>query len=186
MFERDAVMREAGRNVQNIAGQQFDIDDGFKKIGVQQRRLRGELPVLPQIVDAPAAPPGALANEDVVQIDRRPDPAAGRGVTDHRVVEAPFRDKRKRRHHLHHRRRPVIRRLHDQGPILFAQMFIRFKRPELGLPLPVFFIHQPRLDLGLARQTGQFIGADQIGEMFEPLTDHNRLLLPVMRKEVFK
>ncbi len=179
-------MRKARRDVQNIAGQQFDINDGFEGIGMQQRGVGGKFPVIAPVAHAPVAPPGTLANKDVVQVNVRTDAAAGRGVADHHVIEAPLWNKRKRRHQCGHLGRPVVHRLHDERPTLVAKTGIGLERAGLGLPLAGVLVNQARLHLFFAGQAGQVIGADQVRTMLKALPDDHRLLLPVVRHEVFK
>ena len=185
MLERHAVVGEAGRDVQYVARQELDVDHRLEGIGVQQGRVGRELAVFAALAHAPAPPPGTLADEHVVQVDMRPHPAARRGVADHHVVQAPFRQEGKRFHQGRHFRPPVIHGLHDQRPAALAQMLIRFERPPFGLPLLVLFVDQTRFDLFLACQAGQLIGADRVGKKGEALAYHHRFLLPIMFEEVF-
>ena len=79
----------------------------------------------------------------------------------------------------------MIDRLHDQAPSLFAQMLIGLERTAFRLPLAIGPVHQPRFDLFLAGEPGQFVGADQVFEIFEALADYNGFLLPIIGEEVF-
>ena len=88
-------MWKTGRNVQNVAGQQLHVDDGLKRVHMQQRRMRGKLAVLPARAHAPVAPPRALADEHVIQINVRPHATLGRGVRNHHIVQPPLRNERK-------------------------------------------------------------------------------------------
>ena len=107
--------------------------------------MGGKLLVVAHIAHPPVAPPRALTNENVIQVNVRPHAAAGRGVADHHVVKPPLGDEGKRLHQLRHLGRPVVHGLHHQRPARVTQMVVFFKRPAFGLPLPVFLVNQTRL-----------------------------------------
>ncbi|MNC46625.1 hypothetical protein D3C75_956510 [compost metagenome] len=86
-----AVVREARRNIQDIARRQIFIDNRLERFHVQQRRMRAKLLQRQFVTHAPAAAPHALDDKYVVLIDMRPYAATRNRERDHQIVQPPVR-----------------------------------------------------------------------------------------------
>ena len=126
-FVGHAIVRESWWNIEDIARLQIFINDRRERIDVQQCRMRAELTHRQLIAHAPAAAAHALNNKDVILIDMRADAAAGDGEGDHQVVDTPVRQGAERVHQRRRRFMPVVNRLHQQGPVVFAQVIVAFE-----------------------------------------------------------
>jgi len=100
-----SFVRHAGRQVQHVAGLQYDFVSR-PEVGQQLQWCPLDGPQIALTTDAPAPPSIGLQQEDIVGVDVRADTAAVRGVTDHQVVEPRIGDETEP---LQQRVRPVVR-----------------------------------------------------------------------------
>ena len=117
---RKTIVRETGRDVEDIARLKIFINDWLERIDMQQCRMRAELAHRQLIAHTPAAAAHPLDNKDVILVDMRANAAARHGVGDHQIIKAPGGQHAKRLHQLGGRRMPVVYRLRQQGPVALA------------------------------------------------------------------
>ena len=152
-------MREPRRNIQNIARLHLFINNGFKRVDLQQVRVRAVLFHRHFFTHAPAAAAGTLNDKHIVLVEMRTDAAAGDGKRDHQIVDAPVGQGAER---MHERRRwlmPVIDGLYQQRPVILAQVIVALKGAVADLPFTVLMTDQAAVDFALHSQSGQFVRA---------------------------
>ena len=152
-------MREPRRDIQNIAGLHLFIDYGFERVDLQQVRVRTMLLHRHLFAHAPAAATGTLNDKHVVLVEMRADAASRNGKRDHQIVDAPVGKGAERVHQRRRRLVPVIDRLYQQRPVIFAQMVVALKRTVADLPFTVLMTDQATVDFALHRQSGQLVRA---------------------------
>ncbi|SPW26435.1 Uncharacterised protein [Edwardsiella tarda] len=152
-----ALVREVGRNIENIAGAQLHIDNGLEGIDLEQIRMRAVLTALPFLPDTPASAAATLDDEDIILVDVWADATAGNREGDHQIVHPPVRQVAERSHQRRRRGMPVIDRLYQQRPVGLAQVVIAGKRTMAHLPRPLLVTDQAAVHLLLHRQPGQFV-----------------------------
>lgn len=54
---------------------------------------------------------------------------------------------------------PVVNRLHQQGPVVFAQVIVAFERTVTDLPFSILMADKAAIDLALHSQSCQFVRA---------------------------
>ncbi|MNE03251.1 hypothetical protein D3C80_957460 [compost metagenome] len=79
---------------------------------------------------------------------------------------------------------PVIHSLHQQRPVVFAQVIKALERAVRNLPATVLVADQTAVHFVLHRQPGQLIRGDRIDKVFEAALQNNRTLLPIALQKV--
>ncbi len=179
VLEGVTLVREAWRDIENIARLQLFVDDADKRIDLQQVRVRAVLFHRHLFTHAPAATAGALDDKYVVLIQMRTNAASWHGEGDHQIVHPPVGQGAERLHQGCGRLVPVVDRLHQQGPVVLAQMIEAFKRTVADLPFPFVMADEAAVDFALHGQAGQFIGRDGIDEIGDAAFQNHRAFLPV-------
>jgi hypothetical protein len=81
-------MRESRRNIENIARLHLFIDNGFKRIDLQQVRMRAVLFHRHFFAHAPAATAGTLNDKHIILIEMRTDAPPG---TEKEIIRSSMR-----------------------------------------------------------------------------------------------
>lgn len=131
------------------------------------------------IAHAPATPAGSTDDKHVVLIEMGTYAAAGHGERDHQIINTPVGERAEGLHQRGRRLVPVIHRLHQQRPVVFAQVIVAFERAMADLPFPVTVADRAAIDFAFHRQPGQFIRANGIDEISEAALEDYRAFLPV-------
>ncbi len=168
VFQRIAFVRESWWNVQDIAGFQLFIDDGFKRGDLQQVRMRAVLLQLQFFAHAPATSPGSLNDKHIVLIKMWANAAAGDREGDHQIVNPPVRQFAKRTHQRGGGFMPVIDRLYQQRPVVLAEMIIAFERTVANLPFTVLMADESAVDFAFHCQSSQFVRREWINKVVKP------------------
>lgn len=108
--------------------------------------------------NAPAPTAGALNDKHIILIRCGPTPPPGT-EGDHQVVDTPVRQGTERMHQRCGRFMPVVNRLHQQGPVVFAQVIVAFERTVTDLPFSILMADKAAIDLALHGQSCQFVRA---------------------------
>ncbi len=82
-------MREARWDIKNVTWLQLFINDPFKRINLEQIRVRAVLFHWHFFAHAPATATGTLNDKHVVLIQMRTHAATGNGEGDHQIVHSP-------------------------------------------------------------------------------------------------
>jgi hypothetical protein len=178
---------DARRQVQQVArlGDPLALGREAAQHAQVEAHDRGGVEVLR---DLPAAATATLDQEHVVGVRVGTDPAAVDGVADHHVVESPARQEREGVQQLADGGHVLVDALHEQRPVRCGQVVEVFdvERSVLDLPATTAAdrgMHEPRLDVALARQAGQQLGTHGIAPAREGAPHQERRLLPVPREE---
>ncbi|ABV13051.1 hypothetical protein CKO_01924 [Citrobacter koseri ATCC BAA-895] len=168
VFQRVAFVRESGWDIQNIAGLQLFINDGFKRIDLEQIRVRAMLLQLQLLAYAPAAATGSLNDKDIVLIQMRTHAAARDGKGDHQIVNTPVWQRAERTHQRSGRFMPVVYGLNQQRPVVLAEVVVTLERAVADLPFTILMTDQTAIDFAFHRQSRQFVRGERINEVVEP------------------
>ena len=159
VFQRITLMRESRRNIENIARLHLFIDDRLEGVNLQQVRMRAVLFHRHLFPNAPAPTAGALNDKHIILIQMRADAASRHREGDHQVVDTPVRQSTERMHQRCGRFMPVVNRLHQQGPVVFAQVIVAFEGTVTDLPFSILMADKAAIDLALHGQSCQFVRA---------------------------
>ncbi|MEM7406546.1 MAG: hypothetical protein AAF458_14700 [Pseudomonadota bacterium] len=116
-------MRETGGQIQHVPGIEHMILFHFEVRQQRQTVVRrgGRFPGQMR-TDPPASATRGLQEEHIVLIDMRPDPATFGRNAQHRIVEAPARQKIKCIEQRVYTGMPAVDALHQQRPAAFGQI----------------------------------------------------------------
>lgn len=118
--------------------------------------------------DAPAPTASALDDKHIILIQMRADAAARYGEGDHQVVDTPVRQGAERVHQRRRRLMPVVDRLYQQGPVVFAQVIVAFEGTVTDLPFSILMADKAAIDLALHGQSSQFVRAQRSIKLAKP------------------
>ena len=186
LVEGDAVMGDAGREVEHVAGLEHPLllrAEAPQDTKVQPRPVGLDEP----LGDAPAAPPSSLEEEDVVGVDVWPHRPLRRGQADHDVVHPPSGQEIEAVDEVRDLGHAFVHVLHEHRPVRPGEApdERRRQRPRDELPRTVAAAldHEARLDVGAPGQREQASGRDRIAEAGERAAHEKRPLLPVAPQE---
>lgn len=79
---------------------------------------------------------------------------------------------------------PVIHRLHQQRPVILAQVVEALEGAVRNLPTAVLVADQAAVHFVFHRQSGQLIRGDRIDKVFEAALENHRALLPITLQKI--
>ena len=74
---------------------------------------------------------------------------------------------------------PVVDRLYQQGPVVFAQVIVAFEGTVTDLPFSILMADKAAIDLALHGQSSQFVRAQRVDKIGEAALQYHRPFLPV-------
>ena len=81
---------------------------------------------------------------------------------------------------------PVVHRLHQQRPVVFAQVIEALEGAVRDLPTAVLVADQAAVHFVFHRQPGQLIRGDRIDKVFEAALENHRTFLPITLQKSFQ
>jgi hypothetical protein len=181
-------VRDAGRQVQHVAGFEQPLVGGLELGELLQLHIRAELSGRHRIIaDGPVALTQSLQQKHVVLIHVRAHATTGLGVGHHHIVHAPAGQKTEGCQQAGDIGVPFVHVLHQQCPVAVRRAGEVGLAQRAGVDVPavaLFVVHdQTRQRCRFAGETGQVVGLQGRPKVRERVADQQRALLPVVAQE---